>query len=83
MFPSITKKSGSINYHLTSDKEVEFSFSDWPITWTGMVNSKEVTVVQTNYRDDSEYYEFSTGITEDERYKLIKAIDMELKVVLD
>lgn len=79
----INKKSRWINYYLSSNKEIDFRFNDWPITWTGFVNSKDVKIVQTQYSDDPRHYVFNPGITEDEKKKLISAIDTELKVVLD
>ena len=79
----IKKKSRWITYDLSSDKDVNSYFHDWPITWSGLINSKKVTVIQTQYSDNSKDYEFSSGITEDEKAKLITAIDTELKVLLD
>ena len=79
----IRKKSRWITYNLSSDKDVDFYFRDWPITWSGLINSKQVTIIQSQYSDNSNDYKFSIGVTDDEKAKLISAIDTELKVLLD
>jgi UDP-glucose 6-dehydrogenase len=79
----ISKKSRWIIYNLLSDKEIDYRFNDWPITWTGLVNSKDVRIIQTQYSDNPREYKFNVEINEDEKKKLIAAIDLELRVVLD
>ncbi len=83
MILHINKKKGTINISLSSDKDVDFRFNDWPIIWTGLLNSNEIQIVQTQYGNDPSYYVINKAIAEEQKKELIYTIDITLRRVLD
>ena len=66
-----------------ADKDVDFHFQDWPLIWTGYVNSRDVKIIQSKYSDDFEDYSFIPHLNDNDEGKIISAIDSKLKTILD